>query len=342
MKSYSRSGDRKFQYRLGFSLIELMVVILIIAIVSAMLLVGVQAAVGRARVATVAVEIKNLEQAIKEFQTKFSVTDAPPSRIVLYENYSLWPDATMATSGSAAHRGIRQNVAAIRRLWPNFLGTDGKPAIGMTWAIDFNLDTDTDDTLELSGSECLVFFLAGLLQKSDSGDGYIASGFSTNPQNPFSFGGSRVGPFFPFAVSRLEDRSGNTYPEYIDAFPSSLVPYQYFSAYGGRGYLPLGADGTVGGTGADADEVYPGSGLISVYLQKDVNWSMAMALPKAGVAWNAKTFQIISAGRDGQWGLGGEVTNEEVRVNGAAPYRAVGQRAVERDNLTNFKGGPLE
>lgn len=333
------NGQRTTNRRGAFSLIELIVVILIIAILSSLLLVGVQAAVGRARVTAVSADIKNLEQGIKEFQTKFQLTEAPPSRVVVYEDYDSWPNASTATSSSAAHQAIRRNVATIRRLWPDFLDATGRPALGSMWEQDINGNgTIETSAFELSGAECLVFFLGGIMTKQ--GTNYLPLGFSSNPQNPFAAGGTRIGPFVAFIPSRLEDKSGNDFPEYLDAFPGSTAPYQYFSAYAGRGYSPLGADNAAGGSDINADEVFPGSSLVSVYLQKDKNFAMTMGLPQAGVAWNAKSFQIISAGRDGAWGYGGEVTDSGIPTGGLGTYRT--DRAAERDNIVNFKGGTLE
>jgi len=355
MQRHPLSGSRPQRLtarrRKAFSLIELVVVIMIIVILSGLLLVGVQAAVGRARMAAVAVEITNLEQGIKEFQAKFQVTEPPPSGLILAESTSLW-----------ASNSTTANNALIRRLWPSFLSSSGGPVFNVdsdmngdldVFQQDINGDGDHDDVLHLNGAECLAFFLGGIMEKS--GENYIPHGFATNPLNPFyrpasssDPWGSRIGPFATLKPSQLvDDTTGGTddMPLYLDAFPGSRAPYQYFSAYGGRGYRIFGVDNpapTMAPTAATVDDevVWFDSSnptLFSVYLQKDN--ATGSALPK-GTPWNPKGYQIISAGRDGLWGVGGQVGDDGIQTNGASPYRD-GARAVEKDNLTNFRGGPL-
>jgi prepilin-type N-terminal cleavage/methylation domain-containing protein len=332
------SVHRQPNRRGAFSLIELVVVIMIIAILSGLLLTGVQSAVNRARVTAVAVDIKNLEQGIKEFQAKFGVTEAPPSRIVLYEDYGDWPDISMSMDVAE-----RRNAAAIRRLWPSFLDNTGRPAAGSGWSENLNGDTDETDTFELTGPECLAFFLGGVFTKtSATAAEHIPNGFSSNPLNPFATGGTRIGPFTELNPARLLDTDGNGYPEYMDAFPSSTNPYLYLSAYGGRGYRPLGdgspptRDASASVTGAAKDEI---PFAISATFDKIYTQSATGATPV--VAWNPKTYQIISAGLSKEWGsvvggtAGGGHWDSE---NGVDATR----KEKERDNLTNFSGGELQ
>ena len=343
-----RQSDQKS--RSAFTLIELVVVIMIIAILASLLMVGVQGAVARARETAVGVDVKNLEQGIMEFQSSFKLSEPPASRIVLYEAYDDWPDVSTATGTSAAHKSIRQNVAAIRKLWPSFLDKNGKPALGSMWSRDINGNGTADQTFELTGAECLVFFLGGTMSPGSSTGTYIANGFSADPRDPFKSGGTRVGPFTELNPGRLQDTTGNGFPEYIDAFPGSSQPYQYFSAYGGRGYRLLGDNDAVGGTGADADEILPSNSLRAPYLQKDDQWPNPSAMPAIpagnlpdGTPWSAKGYQIISAGADGQWGIGGETSSDGIRTydTGTDNYRQPSARAAEKDNITSFKGGRL-
>ncbi len=376
------NGQRTTNRRSAFSLIELVVVILVIAILSSLLLIGVQAAVGRAREASVGVEVKNLEQGIKEFQGKFSISDYPPSGLILCENDTLW-----AANSTAA------NNALIRHLWPQFLQSTGVPYFNVendsmhagfdAYEQDINGDGDHTDVIYLNGAECLVFFLGGIMESGPTG--FIPHGFSANPRNPFwrsedingngalngsedvnSNGvldgwGTRVGPFADFRSARLVDDDGDFMPVYLDAFPSSQNPYQYFSAYGGRGYRIFGVDNpnptTAPGSMTSDDEVIWKGGrpsIFSVYLQSDTAATTAANLPK-GTSWSPKGYQILSAGADGEWGIGGRIddagvldTVTKMAPNNAMDYRAytnttTGEkvRAYEVDNITSFKGGKL-
>ena len=355
LRSARPTGQRPTHSRSAFTLIELIVVILIIAILASLLLVGVQAAVGRARVAAVTVDIANLEQGIKEFQAKFSVTEAPPSGLILFEKATDW-------SGSA---NTAANIQLIRRLWPNFLKANGQPDLNGDGTVngsddqDINGDGTKTDILYLNGAECLAFFMGGIMEKNTgtAPATYIPHGFSTNPANPFyrpatatDPWGNRIGPFTELKPNRLVDdtddpiAAADNMPAYLDAFPASQTPYQYFSGYSGRGYRLFGVDGLSSTTAEKKDDevIWTTTStptLYSVYLQKDSE-TMAMNIPK-GTPWNAKSFQIISAGRDAQWGVGGEIGDSGIQAGGASPYRSIDVRGFERDNVTNFRGGPL-
>lgn len=299
-QSHSRQALRS-----GFSLIELVVVILIVAILASLILNGVSAARVTALNAAAASDINNFQKAIADFKLKYGME--PPSSITLYETPSGWSSPAAVRSRSL-----------IRQIWPQF---------DFTLARDINGDKDTTDTLMLQGAECLVFFLGGVWSTDmvDNTGAAIAGGpaanspvqlwvplgFSVNPNNPLARGGSRVGPFIDIDSSRLINIDGDTdaegAPEYLDSLPGQTKPLIYASSYDGRGYLA--ADLATG----------PGCTFTSVYTKT------------GGQAYNPKSFQIISAGMDGDYGTGG-VLDDTLPPN----------RAAERDNITNFKGGRLD
>ncbi|HCO23149.1 type II secretion system protein [Gimesia maris] len=276
--------------RRAFTLIELMIAIVIILILIGLLVPAIGAVRLRAQQSQVRTEIANLEAAITSFKSDFGID--PPSYIYLYED------------GGAAWD--QHSKALIRKMWPQF-------NFGLNR--DINNDGDTTDTFELSGGECLVFFLGGVFDST----GKTPNGFSKNPANPFSIasgGTNRQGPYFEFDISRFTDIDNDNAAEYKDAFPSQLLPYLYFSSYGGRGYrtseLPV-----IPSLGVDVKNVYhqgtPGATL--------------------GPAYKLKSFQIISPGADAQYGTGG---NYDPAKNFPAG------RTVEADNVTNFSSGSLK
>jgi len=192
----------------GFTLIELMVVIVIIGVLVGLIAPAIFAAVRRAREAAVRVDITDLEKGISSFKLEFGGI-APPSYIKFPTDPADWNTSTYARSR-----------AIIRRIWPQF-----------NFAVNGG---DTGLTGELNGAECLVFFLGGVPDSSGGLDG-----FSKNPSQPFKKGGTRVGPFFNFESGRLTapDASGNDKaPEYLDPLPGQITPYIYLSSYDGRGY----------------------------------------------------------------------------------------------------------
>lgn len=190
--------------RRGFTLVELMVVIVIIALLVGLIMPAIFGAMTTARNAEVRTEISQLEAGISSFKTEFGVE--PPSNITLYVDQAGWDSDP-------------RSKAIIRRIWPqfNFAGTGGGGWTAPT---------------TLNGAECLVFFLGGVR----SGTNGALTGFSKNPSLPFGTGGPRVGPFFEFDISRLVDVDSNQAPEYKDTLPSQTSPYFYFSSYDGRGY----------------------------------------------------------------------------------------------------------
>jgi prepilin-type N-terminal cleavage/methylation domain-containing protein len=127
----------------------------------------------------------------------------------------------------------------------------------------------------LEGEECLVFFLGGLQQ------GGQCYGFSSNPRDPLAAptaGEIRKGPFFDFKANRLMPVAGHTFPSYLDVY--GFKPYAYFSTYGTTNSYQATDCASLG---------------VAPYLQS------------AGAYLKPDSFQIISAGKDMQFGPGGVV-----------------------------------
>ncbi len=300
--------------RRGFTLIEVLVVITILAILVAFLVPALGGASVRARIVQVKGDISAIEGAIAQFKSDYAMD--PPSGIVLLENPSDWasPPAALVTE-------VARSRSILRQIWPQYDFT--------TTPHDINSDGDTTDRIYLGGAECLVFFLGGPLLWTDNNSNgtrdvgeYAPVGFSKNPSNPFAPGGNRQGPYFEFNVSRLQ-LSPNTsfgpssffnnegFAAYRDPWPGQSAPYIYLSSYGGKGYRAADL-----GTGA----------LTTWYTQ-----GTAAASP----AWSATKYQIISPGSDKSYGTGGPYQPEKAKT------LLVGARADEADNITNFHSGRL-
>jgi len=208
-----RPNQQRHPARRGFTLLELLVAITVIAVLAAFLLPAIQGIVGTTKDAAVRNEISQMESAIATFKQKFGIE--PPSGITLCEDNSGWTNPANATS-----------KALIQRMWPNFDFTMN--------AYDFNDNSATTDTFTLTGSECLVFFLGGV-QKNGA-----LYGFSKNPSDPFeTTSTNREGPFFEFAPSRLKPTpvTANAPAKvYVDGLGGQTNPYVYLSSYDGQGY----------------------------------------------------------------------------------------------------------
>lgn len=344
MQSARHPARRHPLPRGGFTLIELMVVIIVIALLAALLFPAIRGAMLKVREATVVTEMSSFDRSLTEFKSRYGVD--VPSFIVLCELGTDWSNDWSMTPPSGglppgitdAHR--RASRAFIRQVWPDFdfsySATGGRR--------DFNGDDTAtpDDTLVLNGSECLVFFLGGVVRRGATlfpdtapfpavfantmkDDALV--GFAANPQNPFDSTSSnnRVGPFFTaFSVDRFIDVDNDGMPEYRDGLSGQQRPYVYVSSYGGTGYKPWGADNAPG----NADDEIPidagGARLMNDAYRKDDGTA-------TGPYLNLQSYQLISPGIDYELGTGG-------------PYNGTGvpsTRLNERDNITNFKSGRL-
>lgn len=196
----------------GFTLLEMLAVILIIAILVAVAFPAYNAVMKSARVAAVKSEISTIESSIAEFKGKFNTE--PPSSIDF--TFPLKP----------------QTKAILRQMFPQ---------------IDFALDAngnsipDVNEALTLAGiggkslkgSECLVFFLGGIRYHDGTTLTNELKGFAKNPSNPFKqpvLGESnRVGPFFEFDTGRLVDTDTDKALEYTDRIPGQSKPLLYLN-----------------------------------------------------------------------------------------------------------------
>ena len=270
--------------RAGFTLLELLGVVAILSILVALILPAVMNAWSRAEVTAVNAEFTSLTGAITKFQTDFN-DQQPWSYVVFEEDGSGWDAASKSR---------------IRRIWPQY---------NFSAAVDINGDGDTTDTIEMSGSECLVFFLGGV--RNSSGN---LIGFSNSPINPFkTTGESRTVPY-PFDAARLGDADGDGMLEYADEV--SGVPILYISSNNGKGYSRL-------------------NGAPNYYVQSD-----------GTTPWNKDGFQLISAGDDGEYGF--DVAPNPFDSSGGAsdvrPKFEAGKDVIlqQRDNIVNFHSGTLE
>lgn len=271
----------------GFTIVELMMVVMIIAILVALILPAINSAVTKAREATVISEIKGLANGAQEFKSTYG--HYPPSYIVLSET-GAWPQES---------RNVLQKI----------FGRE----FNFSKRRDLNGNNTIDaDPIILRGSECLVFFLGGVPQRSPNGQ-WTLTGFSPNKTDPFAPAApgarNRVQYFKDFDVNRLDDDDNDGFPDYHDIFNMQG---------GGRPYVYLSTTAT-GIYNANRDAA--GTGLLYAYNQGNVN-----------NPWKKDGIQIISPGRDHTFGPGGAYTLDD------GGSLLVGARDPERDNLTSFSG----
>jgi general secretion pathway protein G len=269
--------------RRGFTLIELMVVIGIIILLVSLLTGSIILAIGKVDQVRTQKEIGALAQSLKQFESDFNIAVPPPSR--------LWLDDSMVYNTASPPAGIPATVAPqlaadsqafLRKVWPRL--TFGTGATPVNWS-----GTGTGNKV-LEGEEVLVFFLGG------ARSGSVFNGFATDPVNPMNPSSSkRKGPYFQFDTNRLTAGPSGVYLMYNDPYGTNM-PYAYFSsgksANGYNPYPTLGPDcpsilaQNTTGTPAALLPYFQTSGTVTQF-------------------YNADTFQIISAGKDGKFGPGG-------------------------------------
>jgi len=306
----------------GFTLIELMIVIVIIAILIGILVPAVIGVRSRARDVEVRTDIGKLEDAIAKFKVTYGTE--PPSQLTLYAAQADWE----ATVNSRRHKGL------IKQLWPQFnFANCGGLSNGTNFPAPWPA---TQKTLDLSGSECLVFFLGGLVSQTSGS----FSGFSKDPQLPFGSGTTREGPFLEFKGAlkrgattvgdtawdgRLTDKDADWLPEYRDTLPQQQNPYLYFNGTNGyRTDYPVNPWHNTDNYNASV----PAMSINNAYYSSFT----PTASPAMSAAHRPKGIQIISPGADGQYGSGG-------LFNPATPSSL--SNTYDRDNITNFHPGRL-
>lgn len=333
--------------RSGFTLVELLVVMIVISIMVGLLLTAVTGAMRTAKNAAVASDINLLSTALAAFKEKHG--DYPPSRVVLNENGfydTSSSDARTtymnATSGAdITYAALAQrSVSYLRKFWPRAqFSTTGALFDGKGVFHDFNGDNVmATGPIVLEGHECLVFFLGGIpAQMGTTGDlRWAVTGWGRNPTNPFTSNrvdANRTTPTFEFAANRLSDLdNSNGFPAYSDTLGTDR-PYAYFSAYGNGLYDPNDMNWAAGepddaGSATDVRRLFrvgfpvravagsagAGNGNdahIAISAAPNPYTSSEANPPDQPPSWQkGQSFQIISAGADGLYGAGGQFLSD--------------------------------
>lgn len=202
-----------------------------------------------------------------------------------------------------------------------------------------------------------------------------------NPGNPSpAYSGNRHPPLFEFAANRLVVDTANPYagiqnyilpqiPGYLDSLGNTqgngqINFYAYFSAYGNSNYDPNDVnfaelDSQLNGpiglifrvNFPIAVPAYTGLANTAGSLAPNpYTSSITVASTQATTFLNPQSFQIISSGIDGQYGVGGQYSPDnsseslplDTTANVYFGTQDHGIRIRERDNVANFHNGKLE
>jgi prepilin-type N-terminal cleavage/methylation domain-containing protein len=304
--------------RLGYTLIEMLLVIAIIAILVSLLMVGINYARVRANKAGASSDISQLNAALQQFKAKYNIY--PPDRFILYSRLS---DYQLDIAANGPNSLAAKSLAVINRLWPS-IGAFGSTPVGGTnpplpWKDGVNAypppagNTPVGEILE--GDQCLVFFLAGIPTPAPN---LYFNGFAANPKDPATVGGTNAAAtrikFFEFPPDRMINPRDGTFPpgnpnaatnatttflSFKDYFGQQ--PYLYFSANNVKNGYNLFYPVNVQYTITMNDYAGGGAGTVQAYYKQI--WQVSVGTQtKRGEYWSPETCQIICAGADGRFG----------------------------------------
>jgi prepilin-type N-terminal cleavage/methylation domain-containing protein len=352
--------SRRRPPRGGFTLVELMMVILIIALLMGLVTAVYFGVYVKGQTTKVVVELDGLATAIehykqdrKAYPPSFAAYDGGllSEGLVVRHVSAAFPrynaGGTTAGDGDGAAEGWDDLAADV---FAGTVGAQNPDAPGYDVADGLDLNT-------LDQAEALVFWLAGLPSRTEESK---TIGFSLNPLNPFESGivqpANRTPRLFQFEPGRLVDRDLDGWWEYVPDMRTTsgeTPPFVYFDsttynvwdgdmtadAFGVAPY-PSSAMGAVrgpAGTGG-APNLLATWGQAWPWLRLPYD-TMAMP-PVARNQWlNSDTFQIVCSGLDG-------VYDDPALPIPAPPQWHESLHALDpdhpvKDNLTNFAEGPL-
>ncbi len=293
----SRSHHRRPR---GFTLVELLVVIGIIAILMALLTPAVMWAVNAARRTRMGVEIAALAEAVEKYKT--AKGDYPPN-----------------------FRDVQAFIRHLRRAYPKMAPNEFKSFFQVDAMNNLVLDAAgnpqwrTTSGFPLDEGESLVFWLAGT---------------RNDPLYPFGLSGganSAFQTYYEFDQRRLMSPDGDVWPSCHSAYAKDTY-YLYMDSRSYDELLMRNAGNTAFvNTGAFAE------GVTTNTVRPYVADTTAATYPPPTLAIiNPTTFQIVTAGQDGEFGIDPAT---------AAPTAWKGfpggqnYEPADRDNITNFSEG---
>ncbi len=288
----------------GFTLVELLIVIIIIGLLAGMITAGVAVAMRRAKRAQISLEMGQLALALERYKEQHG--EYPP-------DFGVPLNTPVAGTDYAQAVVIRH----LRKAFPRFVVPSNL----------FNRPlTPAGGTLQqLDAAEALVFWLGGLPDAQG-----VPAGFAKNPANPLIPPTSsppvpRTLPLFEFDETRLADADGDGWPEYYPPgfLPGREPPYAYFAA------LPIWYNHP------DPTRRYLAQALYPPATVQPHPWGAAKPYARgipSNYRWlKPKSIQIICAGLDRHFG-----------ANALKFFPAGGNYAEEDwDNLTTFYEGTL-
>jgi general secretion pathway protein G len=361
--------------RLGFSLIELMVVIIIIAVLMALLLPALSRSIRYAQQVSTQTEIRQLDAALQSFEAKFGVPYVP-SQIKLCKFYADYLNNTAGTSfGSPLTQLDSDSIYYMTKLFPKLRTTytSGSTTIYGAWSTTINTSTSTitnngtgvnwtqDSSWTsvttypatgtvprgpftiLEGHQALAFFLGGIQTNTTPSAGntiYGCTGFSTNPLNPSDTTSTidRIPLFFEFTPARLSPVLSNSNSLFSSTPLTKAVFVSYHDSLGKQPFAYFSGYFKPDGYSRSAP-TYTGYGTKGDNPTLGVMPYYINGTSSPTQYLNPDTFQILCAGADGQFNS----ADSGLTFPGIA-WSPDGSLATGTgaDDLTNFTSGLLK
>jgi len=265
--------------RSGFTMIELLIVIAVIAVLVGLLLAGVTKALQFASRTETQHDITQMDTALKSGLKSHYRANSLPGRLVLCNRLDIYVRPgnygfNTGTTPNLTDLAIsKQTLTAM--FGPKLFRTvNGASPTIVSW--DGSVNPASIKFLE--GHHCLVFYLGGIADVSVTPPKML--GFSADPTNPSNFAGTtqRIPPLYEFKAVRLvADTALPGFCFYKDLYG---MPFAYFGQ-------PAGA--------APNSYNYNSCASLGLVPYQEPN----------GRFLNPNTFQIISAGKNGRFGPGG-------------------------------------
>jgi prepilin-type N-terminal cleavage/methylation domain-containing protein len=340
--------------RSGFTLVELLAVIMIIALLAGLLTPAIMRSLSSSRAAAVKAEIELLNTALMNYKNEYG--SFPPS-----DMRGLWNNATSTVN--TLHPAYKH----LQRIFPRIAEPTGAPAVVAAASPYYWI-------AQMSPAQALVFWLQGFFDDPQfpltngqplSVSVPRAGTVNANREKLFDFDESRLyaataywTPALPAALVGAQQFStrpsapafARDYPVYFPNQANTGLPYVYFSS-GNYSTAPSAGITSAIGPGLSTDVFYAATSLggsnteVAPYLNS-TNCATPAMYSWAQLHMSSDTFQLIAAGADGTYGnavaafpLGGSFAFNSFSHG---PFASVKEAVGHEDNITNFASGRLK